>query len=307
MYDNESLTTTANARPRPIPITVFSDKLSPLETIVKYLKENEGLTATAIAALLNRSPSTITTTYANATQKHPHPFTATTTSLTIPLAVIKYRKLSTSEAIVMYLHHYEQLSFATIATHLHRDNRVIWTVHKRASTKTTKERFLNDLTTRIERERKQLTPEDKKKLFDLKQRLQEKYGFSEEELKHILTKTASTHLPITIFTQGLPPLQAITRYLHDEQVPTKKIAKLLRRPAAQISNAYHHAKKQEFKPQKTPYHVSTTCITQDKTIMEAITHELKQQYKLTNDQLATLLKKKQHSIDRWLRNHEKKR
>ena len=60
-----------------IPISVFNnDKLSPLETICKYLKENTHKSYSEIATLLNRNDRTIWTTYNNAKKKLPGQFIA---------------------------------------------------------------------------------------------------------------------------------------------------------------------------------------------------------------------------------------
>src|SRR3989338_2647135 len=58
-----------------IPIGVFNNnKLSCLENIVKYLKENLNLKFSKIAKLLNRSSKTIWATYSNASKKLPSSF-----------------------------------------------------------------------------------------------------------------------------------------------------------------------------------------------------------------------------------------
>ena len=58
-----------------IPISIFSnDKLSTLETVVKYLKENVALKLVDIATLLNRDQRAIWTTYNNSKKKFPFLF-----------------------------------------------------------------------------------------------------------------------------------------------------------------------------------------------------------------------------------------
>ena len=53
-----------------IPVSIFKDaKLSPFETIVKYLKEEMKLTYRQIGKLLNRDERNIWTVYSRATRK----------------------------------------------------------------------------------------------------------------------------------------------------------------------------------------------------------------------------------------------
>ena len=54
-----------------VPITIFNDKLSPLETIVKYLKEEHKKTLTEISKILNKKVSIIWLAYNNSKKKHP--------------------------------------------------------------------------------------------------------------------------------------------------------------------------------------------------------------------------------------------
>ncbi|MAG15992.1 hypothetical protein CMO88_02940 [Candidatus Woesearchaeota archaeon] len=117
-----------------VPASVFSRKLSSLETICKYLKENLGLSYHEIAELLNRNDRTIWITYRNASKKVKSKFVVKDTKLMIPVSVIANRKLSVLEAIVSYLRKLK-LTYHKIAVILKRDQRNIWTVHSRAKKK----------------------------------------------------------------------------------------------------------------------------------------------------------------------------
>jgi len=103
-------------------------KLSSLESIVKYLRES-GLTNSAIANLIGRSPQVCSKTYNNAQKKYPHKITSVP-SIDFPVKILK-SKFSVLESIVAFLKE-QGLTYHEIAQALNRDDRTIWTVHKRA-------------------------------------------------------------------------------------------------------------------------------------------------------------------------------
>jgi len=114
-----------------IPVPIFNNKLSSLETIVKYLKENVNLKYSEIAKLLNRNDRTIWTTYSNSKKKLPKKFAVKGNKFFIPVSVISNRSLSVLESIVSYLKKDCNLKYSQIALMLHRDQRTIWTVNNR--------------------------------------------------------------------------------------------------------------------------------------------------------------------------------
>jgi DNA-binding CsgD family transcriptional regulator len=116
---------------RNIPLCVFSSKLSSLETIVKYLKENLKIQFNEISKLLGRSVKTIWQAYDSSKKKYPKEFVADDFSLTIPISLFKDRSLSVLEHIVFYLKN-KGMKFSEIARALKRDPRTIWTVYQRA-------------------------------------------------------------------------------------------------------------------------------------------------------------------------------
>ena len=100
-----------------IPLCIFdNDKLSSLEAIVKYLKEDVGLRLKKIAKILNRSQKTIWSTYDNAT-------------------IFQNRAFSVLESIVMHLKGYYGLTYHQIAVLMHRNDRTIWTTYNRTKRK----------------------------------------------------------------------------------------------------------------------------------------------------------------------------
>jgi len=114
-----------------IPVGIFNKKLSSLETIVKYLKENLDLKYSEIAKLLNRNDRTIWTTYSNSRKKFSKKFAVKGNKYFIPALIISNRSLSVLESIVSYLKDTFNLKYSQIALLLCRDQRTIWTAYNR--------------------------------------------------------------------------------------------------------------------------------------------------------------------------------
>jgi len=118
-------------KPKEIPVCIFNDKLSALETIVKYLKENLNLKYSEIAKLLNRNDRTIWATYSNSRKKLTEKFVVKSNKFFIPALIISNRSFSVLESIVSYLKDNLNLRYSQIALMLHRDQRTVWTVYNR--------------------------------------------------------------------------------------------------------------------------------------------------------------------------------
>lgn len=112
-----------------VPVSIFRNKLGPLEAVVQYLRE-EGYKLKEIALLLNRSNKTIWTTYDNAVKKNVK--LEISDELFIPLSIISNRRLSALENICSYLKERLQFSISNIAKLLERNKNTIWTVCSRA-------------------------------------------------------------------------------------------------------------------------------------------------------------------------------
>ncbi len=135
-----------------IPLSIFSKKLSSLETIIKYLRENQKLSFVKIAELTNRNQKALCRTYHNALKKQKEPFKMSETQKVsehaqksskkisdiiesefyFPIYILKNRNLSVLEAIVTYLKEKLNLSLVKISSLLKRDPSTIWTIHNRA-------------------------------------------------------------------------------------------------------------------------------------------------------------------------------
>ncbi len=119
-----------------LPISIFDNrKLSALETITKYLKENKKLSFHGIGEMLNRNERCIWTTYNNSRKKMPEGISVKPSKYLIPADIITNRKLSVLENITKYMKEKLGISLHEIAVLLNRDDRTIWTVYNRANKK----------------------------------------------------------------------------------------------------------------------------------------------------------------------------
>ena len=118
-----------------IPITIFNNNLSSLESVVKFLKENLNLTVKEIASKLNRNNKTIYQAYSSSRKKQQQEFKETQPELYIPISILANRKLAVLESITKFLYESSKLNFSEISRSLQRDPRTIWTVYSRAKRK----------------------------------------------------------------------------------------------------------------------------------------------------------------------------
>ena len=114
-----------------IPASVFSENLSSLETIVKYLKENLGLKNKEIAKITKRSVKTIYQAYSSANEKARKKFEIKEAKYYIPASALTNRKLGVLESIVKFLKESYELNYSEIGRLLGRDPRTIWTAYSR--------------------------------------------------------------------------------------------------------------------------------------------------------------------------------
>jgi len=112
-----------------IPVSIFTKKLTVLESVVEYLKEEKGYSYHQIALLLIRNEKNIWHTYHNAKKKFKESFKIISSKYSIPVSIFQDTRLSVLEAIVVYLKDEVSLSNHQIAVLLKRDDRTIWTVY----------------------------------------------------------------------------------------------------------------------------------------------------------------------------------
>ena len=117
-----------------IPASIFNDKLTSLETIIKFLYENRKLSLKRISILLNRSNRNIWNLYDKSKKKFPKTLIVRE-SILVPISVLRNPKFTLLENIVFYLKDTLGLSYHEIAALLHRDDRTIWTVYEKVKNK----------------------------------------------------------------------------------------------------------------------------------------------------------------------------
>lgn len=118
-----------------MPATIFNESVSPLEAIVKYLKEVQSMKLVEIAKLTGRDQRAIGVTYKAATKKMPEQFKLEKTRYIIPIEILQDKKLSVAEHLVKHIKETYNLNYHEIALLMKRDDRTIWTLYNRASKK----------------------------------------------------------------------------------------------------------------------------------------------------------------------------
>jgi len=111
-----------------IPVSIFSRKLGSLESIVKYLVENVGLSTKEIAKILDRSHSSIITTYSKS-KKKAGKIIAKDSIYKIPARVIADKRFGVLENIVGFLKSEYGLHFSDIAGMLERNYQTVRTAY----------------------------------------------------------------------------------------------------------------------------------------------------------------------------------
>ena len=116
-----------------LPLALFKiKKLSNLEAIVKYLRENKAWSYKEIGEKLKRNPLTLAVSYKNSKKKMPKALVINET-ITIPYTAFK-EKLSVLESVSFYFKE-QGMKQTQIASMLGKDPRTIGTVIQRAKKK----------------------------------------------------------------------------------------------------------------------------------------------------------------------------
>jgi hypothetical protein len=116
-----------------IPASILSGEQSPLEAVVMYLKIEQSLSFSEIAALLDRDDRTIWTTFNNAKRKKTN--CQADCVYLIPIMLLADRKVSILEAAVEFLKEASQLSMKEISGLLSKHESTIRTAYARAKKK----------------------------------------------------------------------------------------------------------------------------------------------------------------------------
>ena len=120
------------------PVSVLNKKLTILESVVKYLKEEKEFSLRKISEVIGRDERNIWHIYNRTRKKYPKKFVIKKTKFWIPVEIFSDKKLSALEAIVSYLKEEFSLTYHEIALLLKRDDRTVWTVYQRARKKNVK-------------------------------------------------------------------------------------------------------------------------------------------------------------------------
>ena len=123
-----------------VPLTVFCEKLSPLESVVKFLHENRNKSFSEISKLINRSYRTVWGAYEASLKKNKKRFEPEQTKYVFPTEILASRRLSVLETICLYIKDNYGLSYKRIASLIKRDERTVWTAVNRARTKLRKKK-----------------------------------------------------------------------------------------------------------------------------------------------------------------------
>lgn len=117
-----------------IPLTIFTKKLSILEAVVKYLKEELNVSYHQIGIFLQRNERNIWHTYQHAKKKYPAALPTTPAKFFLPVSLFQ-NDLSMLENVAVYGKDTLQLKYRTIAQLIERNERTVWTMYHRAKKK----------------------------------------------------------------------------------------------------------------------------------------------------------------------------
>jgi hypothetical protein len=125
-----------------IPISIFRSTLAPLEAVVKYLIENKGITIKIASMLLNRSASSLYTTYNVSKKKMKESFlisqnitNSSSQNIIVPYTLFDNRNHSILETLVTYLRYDCGMKLCEIALVLSKSYSTVKTVSRRHTKK----------------------------------------------------------------------------------------------------------------------------------------------------------------------------
>lgn len=294
-----------------VPVSIFSVKICFLEAVVKYLKENLSLKTIEIANILQRSPTTISTTYKNSKKKYGGKFSSgSSSSLLIPLSVFSFRKLSPFESLVMYLNVFHKKKFSEIGNLIHRDSRVVWQIHKRAISKIGFSDYKEEFSFILSRQRKTINKEDLEHFYSIKKKIVERYDLSKKSFFTLLknVQVSGYNIPLSIFYNNISPLRAVIKYLHEVfKIPLKDISKILNRSFPLISESYSTVKDLDMTILDLDHFISTDKLTDRRfSIMESVVSHLFSEKELTLSQISNILRRHTSVIWKFKDRYEKK-
>jgi hypothetical protein len=117
-----------------LPISIFKNQLSTLESVVLYLLDHKNLKFYEIAKLLNRNQRTIWGAYRRAKKRKENLFIEDS-EIKIKISIFAERKKAPLQSLVSYLKENFSLNYSQIARLLSLDPRTVWTVYQIAKKK----------------------------------------------------------------------------------------------------------------------------------------------------------------------------
>ena len=140
-------------------------------------------------------------------------------------------------------------------------------------------------------------------ILKIAEKLIEKYNISNDELITLSNTFEESNflIPISIFRSGLSPLEAISKYLHEEvELNCAKIARTLRRSPSSIWNSYKDGRsKLPAKLEKTnsEYAIPIEVFASERlSVLEALVFHLKSRFNLKLSKIAEMTGKNDRTI-----------
>lgn len=115
-----------------VPISIFSTDLSPLESIVSYMKDNLQMRLKEISSALGKSESSVWLTYRNAKKKKIS--LRIDSSVVMPLDRFNHDN-SILENVVLFLIEHLGMKVKDVSSILNKSQSTIWTTYNRVRTK----------------------------------------------------------------------------------------------------------------------------------------------------------------------------
>ncbi len=285
-----------------VPLGIFQEELGGLEAIVKYLKENMGMSYAEIGKTIKRDERTIWNSYNKACEKNKESYTIKESEMMIPLETFNNEKLTILETLITTLRK-QGMSYAEIGRKIGRDQRNVRTIAKDAEKKE-KELIITITATTITVAREKNKEEDRviKALRLLCKELGEEYNEETAKLAEIMIKQAkerndlnkvqiyelvnpreNIQVPTNIFTEELGGLEAIVKYLRENiGMSYAEIGKTIKRDERTIWNSYAKANEKKPEPLRITSEVKTRIpievFSNEKlTILEALIIYLRKQ------------------------------
>ena len=215
-----------------VPLSVFSQGISPLSAIVIYLKEDMGLSYHHIALLLGRDERSIWWVYSQVEGQKKKAFPHEDKIL-VPITLFKDKSLSILEHIILFLK--KQYSLGEIAVLLRKSKSTIWTVDARAKKKAAV--HVDDDLLHLA----PITVLQDPVIFHYETLLEKQAKKAELDRISYGDQFLRGTVPLDVFSSTLPPLAALSSFLHDaHHLHYGKIAHLLHRSPSTIWSTLHN-------------------------------------------------------------------